>query len=88
MSKVKFDLNLQGLNELMKSKEMQSILQEKGDMIVSRAKSMAEDSDAEYEAVTYPINWIAVTNIKASNGAAVRENLERNTLLKALGGGG
>ena len=33
-------------------------------------------------------NSPSMTNIKASNGAAVRENLERNTLLKALGGGG
>ena len=86
MSKVKFDLDLQGLNALMKSPEMQSVLQQTGDAVASRATAMASNAKAEYEAVTYPIRWIAVTNVRCANSEAIRENLKNNTLLKALGG--
>ena len=87
MSKVNFKLNLPGLNQLMKSPEMQSILSEKGAEVMARANSNAQIPDAEYSMNTKTINWIAVTNIRAENGAAVLENLERNTLLKSLLGG-
>lgn len=82
--KVKFDLNLAGLNEVMKRPALQSIMQAKGDEIAARATSSAVDPEAEYHAETKTINWIAVTNIKCSNGAAIHENYEHNTLLKSL----
>lgn len=88
MSRVRFDLNLSGLNQLMKSPEMQSILTQKGSEVLARVNGMKQDPDAEYGMSTKTINWIAVTNVRAENGAAVRENLEQNSLLKALGGGG
>ena len=85
MSKVNFKLNLPGLNELMKSAEMQAILKEKGEGVASRAKSMCPDG--EYAVNTKAIRWIAVCNISAENAEAVRDGFEHNTLLKALGGG-
>lgn len=88
MNKVKFKLDLPGLNELMKSPEMQSILSEKGGQVMARANSIAQDNDAKYSMSTKTINWIAVTTVRADNSAAIRENLDNNTLLKALGGGG
>ena len=87
MSKVKFELNLPGLNELMKSGAMQSILNDKGMTVASAANSMKQIDEAEYGMDTKTINWIAVTTIRADNGAAVADNYQNNTLLKALGGG-
>lgn len=88
MSKVRFKLNLPGLNKLMKSPEMQAILTEKGAQVMARANSNAHIPDAEYGMDTKTINYIAITTIRAENGEAVAENLNNNTLLKALSGGG
>lgn len=85
MSKVDFKLNLPGLNELMKSGEMQSMLDAKGKDVASRAKSMCPKG--EYSVRTYPINWIAVCNVSAENFWAIKDDYDNNTLLKALGGG-
>ena len=87
MSKVDFKLDLPGLNQLMKSPEMQSILTEKGAKVMSTANGIAQDKDAKYGMDTKTINWIAVTRVRAENSAAIKENLENNTLLKALYGG-
>lgn len=84
MSKVKFELNLRGLNQLMKSTEMQSILSQHGARVAANANAAAQTSDAEYGTNTKVINFIAVTNVRAENGAAVHENYENNTLLKSL----
>lgn len=85
MSRVDFKLNLPGLNQLMKSSEMQGILQSKGNEVASNARSMCPEG--EYSVRTYPINWIAVCNVSAENFQAIKDGYENNTLLKALGGG-
>lgn len=85
MSKVKFELDLAGLNELMKSPAMQSQLKQHGSNVLSRATSMAQVRNAEYSMNTRTINWIAVTTVRADNYEARRDNYENNTLLKALG---
>ena len=85
MSKVDFKLDIGGLNALMKGPEVQSVLQEKGNEVASRARSMCPNG--EYSVRTYPINWIAVCNVSAENFEAIRDGYEHNTLLKALGGG-
>lgn len=84
MSRVDFKLNLRGLNELMKSEEMQTVLTEVGSKVMSNANSLAQDPKAEYSMNTKVINYIAVTNVRAANGEAVHENYENNTLLKSL----
>lgn len=88
MSKAKIVLNLPGINKLMKGPEIQAILNGYGTRVMNGANSMASSSKAEYGMDTKVIRWIAVTTVRADNSAAVHENLENNTLLKALGGGG
>lgn len=87
MSKVKFTLDLKGLNQLMKGAEMQSILTQKGTEVLARANSIKQDPKAEYGTNTKVINYIAVTNVRAENRQAITENLKNNTLVKALHGG-
>ena len=84
--KLKVKLNLAGVNELMKREELQTMMQSLGEQIASRAEGMSADPKAEYEAKTKTLNWIAVTNVRAANHEAFVENLENNTLLKAMGG--
>lgn len=75
---VKFKLNLAGLNELMKSAEMQSALLEAGNAVASSAGS-------EYAAEVHVANWIAISNVYPNSQQAAHENFKDNTLLKALG---
>ena len=84
MSKVKFELNLPGLNQLMKSPEMQGVLLQKANEVMSRANGLKQDPKAEFYTMSKAINYIAVANVRCANGEAVHENLENNTLLKAL----
>lgn len=88
MSKVKFKLNLPGLNELMRSSEMQAILTEQGNNVLSRAQAMSQIEDSEYLLVTKPISFVAIARVSAVNHAARQDNYDNNTLIKALGGGG
>ena len=75
---VEFKLNLQGLNELMKSAEMQSALLEAGQTVASSA-------GGDYEAEVHTANWIAISNVYPNSKKAAHENFKDNTLLKALG---
>ena len=85
--KIKVELNLAGVNELMTRQELQDMMQGLGEQIASKAESMSMNPKAEYESNTKTLNWIAVTNIRAANHEAFVENLENNTLNKALYGG-
>ena len=85
--KIKVELNLAGVNELMTRQELQDMMQGLGEQIASKAESMSMNPNAEYEAKTKTLNWIAVTNIRAANHESFVENLENNTLNKALFGG-
>lgn len=79
---VKVELNLKGLNELMKSPEMASCLQEAGERV---ARAAGEG----YEAKTYTdTKYIAICDVSAVTDKAKKENYEKNTLLKALGSSG
>lgn len=80
MSNVKFKLNLAGLNELMKSAEMQSTLNAAAGQIQARAGAGYEVESA------HPISFVAIASVKAANYKARLDNLKNNTLLKAMGG--
>lgn len=73
-----FKLNLKGLNELMKSPQMQAHLHRAGEAV---ARAAGDD----YECKTYVINYVAVENIFPASAKAAHENFTNNTLLKALG---
>jgi len=77
---VKFELNMPGLNQLMKSPEMQSVLDQKGAQVASAAGD-------GYNKRTHVADFVAITNVYADTKAAKRENMENNTLLKALNAG-
>ena len=83
MSKVRIELNLAGINECMKSKPIQDVLQECGEQVAARAAAM---DGTDYAATTHLANWIAVTNVYPNSKEAAHANFEHGTLLKALGG--
>ena len=78
MANVDFQLNLPGLNELMKSSAMQAHLKQAGAAVASAA-----GTDCNH--TTYVLNWVAVENIYPASEEAARENYQNNTLLTALG---
>ena len=78
MGDVTFKLNLQGLNELMKSSEMQSAL-------LTAGQAVANAAGGDYAAEVHTANFIAISNVYPNSKAAAKENYEENTLLKAAG---
>ena len=73
---VKVVLNLQGLNEIMKSQGMQEHLQRAGEEIASKA-------GPGFEAHTHVADYTALCYVDAVTKEAARENSESNALLKA-----
>ena len=78
MGKFKFELNRQGVAELLKGNEMASILREAGHRVAATA-------GAGFEADTKVIGTRQVCLISADTPEAKNRNLKENTLLKALG---
>lgn len=78
MSKVKVELNLQGLNEVMKSSAMQSALNAAGNAVIAAA-------GGDYAMRTDELNWVAITNVYPNSEDAAHDNFKNNTLLKAVG---
>ena len=80
MSKnVKFVLDLPELNALMKSGEMQAILNGAAQQMLS---SLGKGYEVEQ---AHPINFIAIASVRAKSRKAKLENNKNNTLLKAQG---
>ena len=80
MSDVKFKLRLAGLNELMKSGEMQAVLN-------SAAAKIAGAAGDGYETeAAHPIRFVAIASVRAATFKARRDNSANNTLEKAAGG--
>lgn len=73
---VKFELNLKGLNELMKSSEMEAALDEAGATVASYAGS-------DYSYRTHQASFVAICNVYPTSKKAAKENYKNNTLLKA-----
>lgn len=78
---VKVELNLKGLNELMKSAEMQEHLSVCGQAVVA-----ASGIDAEYR--THVASFVAITNVYPTTPQAAKINYEESTLQKAAYGVG
>ena len=81
MSKVKIELNLEGINEMMKSGPIQGAVLEAGQAVAAAAGE-------GYAAEVHQANWVAISNVYAETPEAKRDNLRNNTLLKALGSTG
>ena len=80
MANVEFKLDLAGLNQLMKSGEMQAILNNAANRIAGSAGDGYEVESA------HPISFVAIAASHARTQEARRDNSENNTLLKAAGG--
>ena len=81
MSKVKFELNLPGLNELMKSPEMCAILEESG-------RTVAMTAGDGYASRVHQASFVAIANVYPDTAQAAKDNYDNNSLLKALGASG
>ena len=74
MSKFKFELNRDGVRQLLHSSEMVEVLE-------TYAGRIADNAGEGYEIKQMPTRAIAV---ETSSRAAQKDNLEHNTLLKAV----
>lgn len=81
MADVKFELNLPGLNELMKSPEMQAALDNAGEHVARVAGS-------DYAASPKTGRYIGFSNVYPNSARAAHENYTQNTLIKALSASG
>ena len=77
MSKMKFTLNPSGVSALLKSGEMQGLLQEKGQAVAERAGD-------GFELTVSPGQKRANATISTTNIKSRKKNAKDNTLLKAL----
>ena len=78
MSKrVIFKLDIEGLNELMKSDEMQAHLEKAGEAV-------AKTAGTGYASSVHVADYTAIANVWPDTPEAARDNYENNTLLKAL----
>ena len=77
-SKVKFELNSDGVKALLKSSEMQSLLKQKGN-----EKASAAGEGYASDVVVHSNR--AVAYIYPEDAKAKRDNLDNNTLLKVIG---
>lgn len=73
-----FKLNMPGLNELMKSAEMQSILHQAGEVVASSAGE-------GFEHETHVAQWTALEHIYPTTFSSMKRSYDQNALLKALG---
>ena len=79
MSKVEIELNSAGIQELLKSAEIQGYCEELARGVASRAGD-------GYEVSSMVGKTRVNASVYAATNEAYRDNLENNTLLKALGG--
>lgn len=79
MAKVKVKLNRDGVRELLQSQEMMSICKDYADRALDQL-------GAGYEVTTMVGKTRVNAEIAAVSYQAMRENLQNNSILKALGG--
>lgn len=78
MSKIRVELNLAGINAMMKSEGVVSVLQAAGNAVASAA-------GPGYESSTHQASYVAIANVWANDKKSRKDNLDNNTLLKAVG---
>lgn len=79
MAKFKFELNRQGVRELLQSSEMRSICSQAADQV-------ARNAGSGYEVSVVTGRNRVNARVSPANAEAYYRNLKNNTLLKALGG--
>lgn len=74
---VKVKLNMDELNKLMKSQEMQDVLDRAG-------QAVAANAGEGYEKRTHEADFTAICNVYPNSAKAAKDNYEHNTLLRAV----
>ena len=77
MGNTKIKLNLKGINEVMKSPQIQSACEEAG-------RAVAQAAGADYGTSSGTIRYIAFCNVFPDSKKAAHENFKENTILKAV----
>lgn len=80
MANVRFELNRAGVKELLQSDEMTAVLQQEANKILGRLPH-------GYGTTAGETSQRAKVTVGTRTFDAARDNLQNNTLLKALGGG-
>ena len=83
MAKVKFELNRDGVRELLQSPEMAEIITGAAERVAAAASSGGRGYFAEIRTGASRVT----ARIKPADAAAYYSNLKHNTLLKSLGSG-
>lgn len=78
MQKIKFDLNSNGIRELLKSAEI-------ADYVKSTADERASGCGNGYETDSKVLSGRVVSSIFTATAEAENDNFKNNTLLKAVG---
>lgn len=78
MSEVEFELDLAGLNELMKSPEMETALESAGTAVANAA-------GGDFGHRVHQATFVAICNVYPESKKAAKKNAKENVLLKALG---
>lgn len=81
MANVDFELGLAGLNELMKSPEMQAHLRQAGQAVASAAGT-------GYGSEVHVASFVAIANVYPDSKEAAHDNFTNNSLIKAAGSTG
>lgn len=79
----KFELDMKGLREILKSDSMQQIISQNVNSIAETASGMA--GGAEYGSDTRVGDYDTIGTVFPASIEATVDNYENNTLLKALG---
>lgn len=77
MSKTRFELSYKGMRELLKSQQMVSVC-------ANRANDIANRAGAGYRVTTNIGSSRAHASVITATKKAMKDNLENNTLLKAV----
>ncbi len=78
---VDFKLNIKGLNELMKSAEMQSALEEAGNAVANVAKG-------DYGVRVHQAKYVAIANVYPESKESAKNALKDGALTRALSAAG
>lgn len=77
MSKVRIELNSAGIREMLRSAEMQALLNEK-------AEAIADKAGNGYEHDTHMMPGRVIASAYTGTAEAYRDNMDNNTLLRSL----
>lgn len=84
MNKVEFELDIEGLQELMKSSEMQQILNETATNVADKARMQTGNEDFGHDVRV--ASYVAIGTVFPQSETAARASYQDNVLEKSLSG--